>query len=479
MKTSVERVDDTTVKLSVTVEAARVDAAIDDAARQLASQVRIPGFRPGRVPRRVLETRLGRGALLEEAARDALPQFYSEAVETEDLPVVAPPQLDVETFEGGQDAAFTATVEVRPEVPLPDYEGLEVAAPEWEVTDEDLAAALDSMRERFAEVETVHRPARVGDLVVLTITGERGGTKVDEASAEDTLYEVRDPQHSEQELDRQLLGASAGAILKFRDTLGADYGEELAGQELSFTAIVKEVKVKKLPDLDDDFAITASEFDTIDELREDLRATLGRQKRAYARQALRGAIVQAVTGLVEVPLPPSMVGNEQRFRLSRLASEAERYGMSLEQYLAAAGEEAEAFLAGMEDEAKTTVKAQLVVDRVGQELGIDVTQQDLGEEIGRQAVRLNRPPEELARLMTSSPERISALVADAFRRKTIDAIVAAVAVTNPVPEEDEDDDGGELEYAADDPAEVEGHEASALLEAEADAEEPEADELPA
>jgi trigger factor len=476
VKTSVERVDDTTVKLSITVEAARVDAAIDAAARELGAQVRVPGFRPGRVPRRVLETRLGKGALLEEAARDSLPQFYSEAIESEDIPVVAAPQLDVETFEGGQDAEFTATVEVRPDVPLPAYEGLEVESPEWEVSDEDLAHALDTLRERFAEVDTVSRPAQAGDLVVLTITGERNGRRVDEASMEDTLYEVQDPQASGQELDRQLAGASAGAILKFRDTLGADYGEELAGQELSFTAIVKEVKTKRLPDLDDDFAITASEFDTLDELRDDLRATLGRQKRAFARQALRGRVVEAVTDLVEVPLPPSMVAAEQRFRLSRLASEAERYGMTLEQYLSAAGEEAEAFVAGLEDEAKATVKAQLVVDRVGQELGIDVSQQDLGEEIGRQSVRLGRPPEELARLMTSSPERIGALVADAFRRKTIDAIVAAVRVTNPPPQEE--DEEGELEYAGDDPAEVEGHEASALLEAEAE-ETPESDELPA
>lgn len=472
MKTSVERVDDTTVKLSVTVEAERVDAAIEDAARELSASVRIPGFRPGRVPRRVLETRLGKGALLQEAVRDALPQFYSEAVESSELQVVGTPEFDVDTFTAGEDAAFTATVEVLPEVEVPDYASLQVAHPEWEVEDADLGLQLDSLRERFAEVETVSRPARVGDLVVVTVTGEDSGKRVEEASVEDTLYELRDPETSDSVLDRELVGAAAGAILKFRDTLDTPTpdaelaGTELSGTELSFTAIVKEVKVKVLPELDDDFAVTASEFDTIDELRDDLRTTLGRQKRAYARQALRGEVVRAVSDLVEVPLPPSMVAAEQRFQLSRVAQQAEAYGMSLEQYLAAAGGEAQEFLTGLEEEARATVKAQLVVDRVGREAGIDVRQEDLGEEIGRQAARLGRPPEELARLMTASPERISALVSDAFRRKTIDHLLASVEVTGAPPEEEGDD---ALEYVSDDPAEVEGHESAAALE-EADAE---------
>jgi len=462
VKTSVERVDDTTVKLSVTVEAERVDAAIEDAARELSASVRIPGFRPGRVPRRVLETRLGKGALLQEAVRDALPQFYSEAVESSELQVVGTPEFDVDTFTAGEDAAFTATVEVLPEVAVPGYASLQVAHPLWEVADSDLALHLDTLRDRFAEVETVSRPGRVGDLVVLTVTAEDHGRRVEEASVEDTLYEVRDPETSGSALDRELVGASAGAILKFRDTLDPSTPDtEFAGKELSFTAIVKEVKVKTLPELDDDFAVTASEFDTIDELRDDLRTTLGRQKRAYARQALRGEVVRAVSELVEVALPPSMVAAEQRFQLSRVAQQAEAYGLSLEQYLAAAGGEAQDFLAGLEEEARATVKAQLVVDRIGREAGIDVRQEDLGQEIGRQAARLGRSPEELARLMTSSPERISALVSDAFRRKAIDHLLASVEITGAPPEEEGDD---ALEYVSDDPAEVEGHESAAALE---------------
>lgn len=455
MKTSVERVDDTTVKLSVTVEAARVDAAIGAAARELAQEVRVPGFRPGRAPRQLLESRLGRGAVVQEAVRDALPTFYSEAVESEELQVVGPPEFDVGTFTDGQEGTFSATVEVRPEIAVPDYAGLEVSHPEWEVTDEDLSRQLDALRDRFAEVETVERPARTGDLAVVTVSAARDGRPVEEASEEDVLYDIGDADQTERALDREIQGAAAGGVLRFTDA-GPD------GRPLDYTVIVKEVKVKRLPDLDDDFALTASEFDTIAELREDLRGDLGRQKRAYARQALRGEVVKAVTEMVEVPLPTAMVQSEQRFRIDRIAQQAQQYGMSIEQYLQAVGQSPEELMAEAEAEAQATVKAQLVVDAVGRAAGIEISEADLGEEIGRQAVRLGRPPEELAQLMTH-PDRIGALVSDAFRRRTIDHLTAAVTVTGaPPPEQDPE---AELEYVSDDPDDVEGHDAGAVLDA--------------
>ncbi|MPZ88766.1 MAG: trigger factor, partial [Nitriliruptorales bacterium] len=438
VKTSVERVDDTKVKLSVTVEAKRVDAAINDAARELAQQVRVPGFRPGRVPRRVLESRLGKGALMEEAVRDALPQFYTEAVESEDLLVVGPPEFDVQTFVSGEDAAFTATVEVRPEIDVPDYASLQIPHPEWEVTEQETEAQLDELRERFAEVETVQRPAQAGDLVVVTVNADRNGQRVEDASVEDTLYEIQDPEQSGQVLDRELAGSSAGAILKFTDTYGPDAGEDLAGQAVSFTAIVKEVKTKSLPDLNDDFALTASEFDTIDELRDDVRRNMGRQKRAYARQALRGKVVEAVADLVEVPLPSSLIEQEKRFRLVRLTQQAEAYGLSFEQYLQATNTTQEQLLSQLESETRATVKAQLVVDRIGREQGLEIGQHDLGEEIAFQAARMGRDPQELADFMAASQERLSALVADAFRRKTIDHLLDSVQVLSAPPENDED-----------------------------------------
>jgi trigger factor len=444
VKSNVERVDDTTVKLSITVEASRVGEAIDSAARRVGAEVKVPGFRPGRVPRRVLESRVGKEALVSEAARDALPSFYAEAVRAEQLDVVGPPEFDVTTFSDGQDAEFAATVEVRPDITVPDYAGLQVPYPDWEVTEADVDAQLDQLRERFAELETVQRPVQTGDYAVITVTGERDGQQVEEASVTDLLYRVAPEktsqgeasQNEQSELDRNLLGAQAGAILKFRDTLGDDYGEDLAGAEVDFTAIVKEVKHANLPDLDDDFAVTASEFDTIDELRDELRSTLTTQKLDYARSALRGRVVEAVSELVDVALPSGLVQQDVQLRLGRLAHQAEQYDMSLEQFLSAVGGVEQA-VGQLEDEARKTVKAQLVLDAIGKQAGIDVEQGDLGAEVARQAARLGRPPQELAEYMTH-PDRLAALVSDAFRRKTIDHVLESVQVLGAPPDPDPD-----------------------------------------
>ena len=437
MKTTVERVDETTVKLSVTVEADRVGEAIDHVAGHLSTQVKVPGFRPGRVPRKVLESRLGKDALVQEAVREFLPQFYAEAAQAEQLDVVGPPEFDLDTFEDGKEAAFTATVEVRPEFDLPDYQDLQVPHPDWEVTDEEIDQQLDALRDRFAELDTVERPVEPGDYVVVTVVGERDGERVDEVSVEDLLYQVPvldEGQESDSALDRNLVGASAGDELTFSDTLGPDYGE-LSGVEVDLTATVKEVKSKNLPELDDEFAVTASEFDTIDELRDELRGQMTTAKLNQSRAELRGAVVEAVCDLIEVPLPQSMVQQEVRFRLNRLAQQAEQYGMPLEQFLSAVGTSAEDAISEMQEEAGKTVKAQLVVDAIGRAAGIDVTQEDLGAEIARQSMRVGRPPEELAEFMTH-PDRIGALVSDAFRRKTIDHLVETVSVLGAPPEEE-------------------------------------------
>ena len=436
MKTSVERVDDTTVRLSIAVDPDRVDAAYAEAARHLAADVKVPGFRPGRVPKKVLEKRVGKAAIAQHAIRDALPAIYTEAVEAEELDVVGPPEFDVDLFEEGQEGNFTAQVAVRPEFDVPDYTGRQIAHPEWEVTEDEVTEQLDALRDRFAELDTVERPAQTGDHVRITVTGMRNGEPDEDASGEDLLYEVNDPAESEAELDRQLLGSEAGAILKFTDTLGVDYGER-AGEELDFTVIVKEVKAKSLPELDDDFALTASEFDTIEELLAAVRTGLARQKRTMARQNLRSTVVENIADDVDIPLPEVMVNEEMRFRLSRIASEAERHDLDFAEYLSATGMDPEELQQTLKEQAGQTVKAQLVIDAVGTEAGITITNDDLGAEVARQAARLGRPVEEVAEFMNSQ-ERLQALASDAFRRKTIDHIIASVEILAAPPDDDTD-----------------------------------------
>lgn len=436
MKTSVERVDDTTVKLSITVESDRVDQAFAEAAKHMAADVKIPGFRPGRVPKKVLERRLGPGALAQHAVRDALPTFYTEAVQAEELDVVGPPEFDVDTFEEGQAGVFSAAVAVRPEFEIPNYAGRQIVHPEWEVTDDEMSDQLDALRDRFAELETVKRPVQVGDHVRTTITGAKDGEPDADASGEDILYEVGDPNVTDVELDRQLLGKEAGAIVKFTDTLGADYGDR-AGDELDFTVIVKEVKAKKLPELDDDFAVTASEFDTIKELQTAVRTGLARQKRATARQNLRSSVVQEIAAEIDVPLPEVMIADELRFRVSRIAAQAEQYEMEFADYLAAMGMDIEELQSTLREQSEETVTAQLVIDAVGRQAGIEISNDDLGMEVARQAARIGRPVEEVAEMMNSR-EHIQALVNDAVRRKTIDHMLSLVEITNAPPEDDTD-----------------------------------------
>jgi trigger factor len=426
--TRVERVDDTTVKLAVTVEPARVKAALDEAAAHLADEVKIPGFRKGRVPRRVLETRLGKGAVIQHAVQDSLPQFFAEAVRETELEPVGQPEYSVDQFEEGADAAFTATVEVRPEFDAPDVSGVLVPHPEWEVTDEDVDAEIDQLRERFAEAETVDRPLQIGDLAVLTISATHNGEPVEDARMDDQLYRVNDPEDTGQNLDRELLGRETGNIVKFTDTFEAD------GPELDFTVIVKDVKALQLPEADDDFAITASEFDTIDELRDNVREQLEELKLRTAREALRGRVVETVSELVEVPLPRSLVDQETQFQLARLAREAERHQVQFDQYLAAAGMTLDELTEQLREQARTTVRAQLVVDRIGRDAGVEVTNEDLTEQLFAEAQRMQMPPDQLAEFMRE-PERLGVLYSDTFRRKTIDHILERVEISDAPPEE--------------------------------------------
>lgn len=457
MDTRVERVDDTTVKLAVTVERPRVTRALDDAARHLAEEVKVPGFRKGRVPRKVLESRLGKGAVVQHAVQDSLPQFYAEAVREQELEPVGQPDFELGTFEEGEDASFTATVEVRPDFDAPSIDGILVTHPEWEVGDDDVEEELNQLRERFAEAETVDRPIQVDDLAVLTISAAHAGTPVEDASMDDQLYRVGDPEQTGQALDRELLGTAAGGIVKFTDTFdGVD------DRELDFTVIVKDVKALRLPEADDDFAITASEFDTIDELREGIREQLAASKLELARGALRGRAVETISELVEVPLPRALVDQEVQFQLARLARDAERRQIPFDQYVQAAGTTIEELQQQLEDNARKTVRAQLVVDRIGRDAGIEVTNEDLTRQVTEEAARLNMPPQELAQFM-SEPERLGVLFTDAFRRKTIDYIIDHVEVVD-APPDDGAGDGAATGPGADAPADAADADADAAAD---------------
>jgi trigger factor len=425
MKTTLERLEPTRVKLTVEVEPKRVSKAFDAAARDLSKSVDIKGFRRGKVPRRVLEARFGKDLIIQQALEGSVSRYYAEALEHEEVVPVAPPEIDLQTFTEEEGCAFEATVDVRPEIEPPDHRGIHVTFPEWEVTDEEVRQQLDQMRERFAELEEVDRPARRGDYVTIDLSVARNGAPIEEATAEDALYEVGSGGVTPK-LDEELAGAAPGHILKYTDELPPDYPEH-GGEEVEFTVLVKDVRGKQLPDLDDDFAATASEFDTLGELEEDIRATLRRRRLSTARQELRGRVLEAYLALADVPLPEKMVEAERDGRLDQLRRQAEQYGLELEQLLQMQGTDLEKVTADVEEQAESTVKGQLVLEALAEQEGIQVESTDLEQEIRRHAANQDVDPATLARVINEQGS-VGVLIGDVVRRKALDLIVDAAEV---------------------------------------------------
>lgn len=418
MKTTVENLDDVKVKLSVEVEPKRVKQAMDAAARELAKQVNLPGFRPGKAPRKLLEQRLGPGVIAQQALEDSLSDFYTEAIQSEELEPVAQPEVAVEVFDEKEGCKFTAELEVRPDIDLPDHTGIGVTFPEWDVSDEDVEEQLFQLRDRFAEVEEVDRAAKRGDYVTLDLEVFVDGEELEDAHVEDALYEVGSAGVTPK-LDDELQGAVAGAEVSYTDKLPDEYPEH-GGEEAEFKVTVKDVREKTLPDLDDDFAMTASEFDTLEELKKDIRDNLLRQRITAARQDLRNRIIEAYLALVDFPLPPSMVQNETQARVGRVEQQAEQMGVEVEDLLEDTTRDQ--FEANAAKAAENAVKAQLVLDELAQELDLEIHADDLDREVLYLAQRYGAQPQEIANQIVEQGN-LPALVADVMRRKAIDALV--------------------------------------------------------
>ncbi len=315
MQTTVEETDRHKVKLTIQVPPEEFGKDLDRAYRRIAQQVRIPGFRKGKVPKQIIDTQVGREAVLGEFLEDSVPGYYRDALRENDLAPITEPDIDVEQLEDGKPLIFTATVEVRPRLRFEDadYKGIRVERPSVEATDEEVDRLVESLRDRFAELEPVGRPARSGDYVVIDLHGSVHAEEVPEATRTDYLYEVGSGEFGDK-LDAELEGKRAGEILKLNDVLPERAGER-AGQEVSFSVLVKEVKGKKLPEADDDFAKTASEFDTLDELKASLREQLLKNKERNADAAVRDRVLQELVDRTEVDLPETLIDEETEHRV--------------------------------------------------------------------------------------------------------------------------------------------------------------------
>ena len=433
MKTTVTREGDSKVKVSVEATPEEVAPALARAVRALGNEVKIPGFRKGHVPRKVLETRIGRDALADATVREAIPELLAKAVEEhEDLAPIAPPVVGDRTYELDGGLAFDATVEVRPEIELPNVELLTATRPDTSATDEEVTEQLQRMQERFASLETINRPARAGDYILCDIHATVHGTEIDGLSGSDQMYEVGTGWPTA-DFDRELDGKRTGDIVKFSATLPADIGGEHAGEEVTFQILVKEVRQKVTPALDDEFAKSSSEFETLDELRADLSERIGKVKAMQADADVRQKILEQVVDDAAFEPPESLVHQEMAFRVQRLEEQLKMSGLTLQAYLESQEWSEEKLESELHEQAERNVRAQLILEEVGRREGLTVSEDELREEVRYHAETLRTDANELAKQLNARG-RLAALAGDIIRRKALNLLVERADIKEETPE---------------------------------------------
>jgi trigger factor len=373
------------------------------------------------VPRRLLEQRLGAKAIREEVIREVLPEYYQQAVEEADLDAITPPQIDITAGEESGPLAFDAVLEVRPRVQIVGYPGLVVTVPSPEASEEDVDAQVDRLRDQFGELSDVARPARDGDHVTLGVQGMRDGEPVDGLTADDLVYEVGSNTLA-QGADAQLRGAKAGDVLKVD-------APDATGGPASVQIIVKQVREKILPQANDEWAAEASEFETLEELRADLRQRLSMVKRLQARLALRDGALDALVELVTDDPPKVLVGEELERRLAALGQQLSKRRVSVEDYLEALGQTQVELLANEEAQAARSVKVDLALRALADEEQIEASDDEIGVEIDRLAAEMGRPAAEIRRRLEGA-DGLAELRSDVRKSKAVTWLVEHVGVVD-------------------------------------------------
>jgi trigger factor len=420
MKTVVEPLEGNKVKLSVEIDEQEFERAVDQAFRKIAREVRIPGFRPGKAPRRVLEARLGKDVARQEALRESLPDYYSKALKETDVDAIAAPEIDITAGQEEGPVAFDAVVEIRPQLKLAGYGGLRVTIPRPEVTEDAVNAQMDRLRNNFGELTPVAHPARDKDFLTIDLKGTRHGEPVAGMSTDDLLYELGSGTVLP-ELDTQLQGARVGDILKF--------SADLPDGPVSFQVLVKEVKEKILPEVTDEWASEASEFDTVDELRKDITDRIGAINRVQSQLALRNQAIEALVELVTEDPPEPLVEGEVQRRAQDLAQRLAAQGADIAQYLQATGQTEEQLIEELRQGAGQAVKADLALRSVAEGEAIEVSDEEVDAEIARLAERVGRKPAQLRKDLERN-EQMSAIRSDVRKNKALEWVVDHVEIVD-------------------------------------------------
>ncbi len=424
MQSAVETLSPTRVRLTVDVPFAELKSELDSAYKKIGAQVRVQGFRPGKVPPRILDQRVGRGVVLEEAVQEALPRLYSEAVTETGVAPIGRPEVDVTKLDDGKELTFTAEVDVRPEFELPAFDSIAVTVDAVEVTDEDVTAQVDELRERFAKLNPVERPAAAGDYVTLDLVASIDGEEVPGGTATGLSYEVGSGQLLEG-IDEAVTGMSAGDATTFSTTLVAG---EFEGQAAEVAVTVQAVNERELPAADDTWAESTG-FSTFEELQADVRTRLERMKALEQGVAARDQVLEALLASVEVPLPDSIVEAEREWRQQSTTQQLQQAGMTLDQFLENEGKGEEEYEQELRTGASDAVKAQLVLDAIADREEMGVTDAELTDQVVRRAQRAGVSPDQYAQSVVQSGQ-LQGLVAEVRRGKALAAVMEAATITD-------------------------------------------------
>ena len=408
MKTDLESLSPTRVKLTVELPFDELQPSFDKAYASIAKQVSVPGFRKGKVPARVIEQRFGRGAVLEEAINDAVPKAYEDALREKEIVPVGRPEVDVTEIEDGEKVTFTAEVDIRPEFELPDYKAITVEVDAAEASDADIDEHIDNLRTRFASLKDVDRACADGDVLLVDIAGSTdSGDDVDDLSGSAMSYEMG-TDGMLPGFDDAVRGASAGETRTFPFTPS---NGDWAGVPLTVTATVTAVRERELPALDEEFVTMASEFDTVDELREDARTRVGRLKRMEQGQQAREKVNEALMASVDIPVPEGVIAAEvdAYFEDGHEASDEDR--------------------AEIEQQSREALKRQFILDRIAEVEEVSVGESELSNWLMQQAPRYGMAPDALAQALVESGQ-VSMALSDIRRSKALALVLENATVTD-------------------------------------------------
>ncbi len=426
MKSTIEELGPTRVRMAIEVPWGDLDHAFGEVYKELKKQVRVPGFRPGKVPDRVLDQRVGRPAVLEQVIQHAIPEVYSEVVRENSVRVLGQPDIEVTRLDDNDTLAFTAEVDVAPKIELPPLEDLAVTVDDVEVTDEEIDQQIDVMRERFGMLTAVDRPAADGDHVSLDLEARIDDEVLEDGTTSGMSYEVGSGSLMSG-LDDAVRGLSADESATFETDL---HQGPHAGRQAQVTVTVRSVKAKDLPELDDEFASTASEFDTLAELRDDVRTRLGRAKTMQQGAQARDKLVAHLLEATDVPIPDGLADREVEYRNNALAGEMQRAGIDWDTFLSMSGvENREAYDAEQRKNIEDAIRTQFVLDAVADAREITVDNDDLSAQVVAQASRNRMSPEQFAQQLQQSGN-IAEFVADVRRTKALAQLLEQTTITD-------------------------------------------------